>query len=97
MITTAKSTIYKSPFVGLDSLFLPNFLLNSIFNIDVLLAIKANLVNLTKFTQTNRLKTVYCTLFLVALNISLFPGGPGKRSTTNPTSCMALLTLPFAE
>jgi len=33
----------------------------------------------------------------VALNISRLPGGPGRRSTTNPTACMARRTLPFAE
>ena len=33
----------------------------------------------------------------VARSISLLPGGPGSRSTTNPAACMARLTLPFAE
>ncbi len=34
---------------------------------------------------------------LRARNISLFPGGPGRRSTLKPTASMARLTLPLAE
>ncbi len=35
-------------------------------------------------------------LFFFARNISLFPGGPGSFSTSNPTASIALLTLPLA-
>lgn len=31
-----------------------------------------------------------------ARSISRLPGGPGRRSTRNPTACMARRTLPFA-
>ena len=36
------------------------------------------------------------TIFF-ALRISLFPGGPGSRSTVNPASFIALLTAPLAQ
>jgi hypothetical protein len=35
--------------------------------------------------------------FFEARNISLLPGGPIKRSTSSPTSNMALRTLPLAQ
>lgn len=33
----------------------------------------------------------------VALNISLFPGGPGRRFRLNPTSRRACFTMPFTQ
>jgi hypothetical protein len=42
-------------------------------------------------------KTSECFFYFTARSISLLPGGPGNRSTSNPTACIARRTLPLAE
>jgi len=49
-------------------------------------------ININLESNTEAIEEVIVT----ALNISRFPGGPGKRSTINPTACIALRTEPLA-
>ena len=47
---------------------------------------------------SSQARFLHCTGYgLLALSISLFPGGPGNLSTIKPLACIFLLISPFAQ